>query len=467
MQRISADARIAESWSIAGGFNAGTLSDPGLPGSVSTIEGAWTAEPIDGEPVIRVRAAEALLTANRPATDDERPLFNPLRIVNADATLQDGEIVASGAIVLEDRARQLALFNAHHDVSEGQGEAIVTADRIVFGPELQPYEISERARGLVENVQGDVALSANIIWTREAILGGGRLRLNGVSLSTATIPEVKGARGEIYFDDLFGLTTPPGQQITIEELDPGITVHNGRIAFQLLDEDRVSIERAEFDFASGTLAMAPTTIALGADETRFELSLRDVDAANLLETLKIQDLTVTGQIEGNFPLLLTRRSAFIEGGVLRAQGEGGVISYTGDAGANATGISRIAFDALREFRYDNLRLTLDGDLNGEIVSSIEFSGHNSGEPVDLGPIVDIPGIGNVTVRGVPFDFNVRVTAPFRRLAQTAATIVDPGSLIDQARNPEAEAPEEPVDPDTPRQDKVQLQSVFSSGRLRE
>jgi translocation and assembly module TamB len=132
--------------------------------------------------------------------------------------------------------------------------------------------------------------------------------------------------------------------------------------------------------------------------------------------------------------------------VLSAQGEGGVISYTGQAGANATGVSRIAFDALREFNYDNLRLTLDGDLNGEIVSSIEFSGRNGGRPIDLGPIVDVPGVGDVTVRGVPFDFNVRVTAPFRRLAQTAATIIDPGSLIDQARDPEAQ---EPVDPDTP------------------
>ncbi len=445
MQRLTADARIAESWRVSGGFDSGTLSDPSLPGSVSAIVGAWTAEPVEGKPVIRVNAGEALLTADTP-TETERLLFHPLRITGADAVLQDGEINASGAIVLDERGQQLAHFNAHHDVSEGQGSATINAERIVFGSALQPYDITERARGLVENVRGDIAVAADIIWTRDAILGAGRVSLNGVSLSTATIPEVKGARGNIYFDDLFALTTPPGQEITIEELDPGITVTNGRVAFQLLDQQRVSIERAEFDFASGTLAMAPTTIELGADETRFELRLRDVDAASLVETLKIQDLTVSGQIQGNFPLLLTRRSAFIEGGVLSAQGEGGVISYTGQAGANATGVSRIAFDALREFNYDNLRLTLDGDLNGEIVSSIEFSGRNGGRPIDLGPIVDVPGVGDVTVRGVPFDFNVRVTAPFRRLAQTAATIIDPGSLIDQARDPEAQ---EPVDPDTP------------------
>ena len=294
-------------------------------------------------------------------------------------------------------------------------------------------------------MRGDIAVVADIAWTRENIASTARMRLNGVSLSTATIPEVKGARGEIFFDNLFEMTTPPGQQISIEELDPGIAVTNGRVVFQLLPEERVSIESAEFDFALGTLAMAPATISLGADATRFEVRLQDIDAANLIQTLKIPDLSVTGRIEGTFPLLLTRRSAFVEHGVLRTREGGGVISYTGNAGANATGVSRIAFDALREFHYDTLQLTLNGDLNGDVVSSIEFRGRNGGEPIDLTPIVSVPGIGGVTVRGVPFDFNVRVTAPFRRLAETAATIVDPGSLIDRS---ERDA-EEPVDPDTP------------------
>jgi hypothetical protein len=119
--------------------------------------------------------------------------------------------------------------------------------------------------------------------------------------------------------------------------------------------------------------------------------------------------------------------------VLRASPEGGVISYTGHAGGEAAGPARIAFDALRSFRYDALSLTLDGDLNGEIVSSIEFSGHNTGRAVDLGEIAPIPGVGAVTVRGVPFDFNVRVSAPFRSLAQTAATITDPSVILNRAQ----------------------------------
>ncbi len=446
LQRVTADAHITDSWSITGSFDAGSLTDPTLPGSVSAIEGTWTAEPVDNKPVIRVNAGEALLIANRPDSEDDRPLFNPLRIIEADAILANGQIDASGAIVLEDRARQLARFSAHHDIDAGTGAATINAEQIVFGPQLQPYEITEQARGMVEGVTGPISVAAEISWGPDTLLGAARVNLQGVSLATATIPIVNDVRGEVYFDDLWQLTTTPGQQITVGELNPGIAVTNGRIRFQLLPQERVAIERAEFDFASGVLAMSPTTIALGADETRFELTLRGVDAADLLRTLNVPDLTATGQLEGTFPLLLTRQSAFVQGGVLRASNVGGVLAYTGQAGESATGVSRIAFDALRSFRYDALSLTLDGDLNGDVVSSIEFSGRNSGEAVDLGPIAPIPGLGRVTVRGVPFDFNVRVTAPFRRLAQTAATITDPGALLEQSRQNEAQ---EPVDPDTP------------------
>lgn len=451
LQRLTANARIAESWRIEGAFESGELTDPTLPGSVSTIEGNWTAAPEDGKPVIRVVAGEAVLTANRPATDAERPLFNPLRLVNVDAVLREGFIDATGAIVLDDEEalQQLAIFTARHATDTGIGMARITAERLTFSPSLQPYDITERTRGLVDNVTGSADIVGDINWTRDAITSTGRVRLRDVSLATSTIPTVQNVNGVVYFDDLFALTTPVGQRLSVGLLDPGVAVTNGNIRFQLLSEQRVNIEQAHFEFASGVLEMLPTTITLGADETRFELRLRDVDASALLSTLNVPDLQATGRLEGAFPLRLTRRSAFVEGGVVRAQGEGGLISYTGPAGQEATGVSRIAFDALRSFRYDALALTLDGDLNGDVISSIEFSGRNAGQPVDLGPIAPVPGLGRVTVRGVPFEFNVSVTAPFRRLAQTAATITDPGSLIEQGRNSETD---EQVDPDTQSQE---------------
>jgi translocation and assembly module TamB len=209
----------------------------------------------------------------------------------------------------------------------------------------------------------------------------------------------------------------------------------------------IAIEQAEFAFASGTLSMRPETITLGEDEVEILLTLRDVEASALIDTLNVPDLEATGRIEGAFPLRLTRKSAIVTNGVLRVSEGGGRIAYTGEAGEQTTGVTRIAFDALRNFRYRVLSLTLNGDLNDEIVSEIEFTGENAGEPIDLSPVADMPGVGRVTMSGVPFRFNVRITAPFRSLANTAATIVNPGSLLNRER---VRAPE--VDPDAVRPD---------------
>ena len=452
-QRLTADARVGDTWRVDGQFEAGVLSDPSLPGAVSAIQGHWSAAPENNRAVIRVEAGEALLTANAPS-DQQRPLFHTMRLVDVAGLLRDGQIDATGAIVLEERARRLAQFTATHDVDQGVGSAHINAPNIVFGPNLQPYEISEMARGVTENVRGNASGEADISWTNDAIYATAVLHAQGLSLSTATIPVIQDVRGDVRFDDLFNMTTPPHQELTIGLVNPGIAVRDGRIRFQLLPDRRVAIESAEFAFASGVLAISPTTLQLGSDETHLELSLRDVDASALISQLNIADLHATGQIEGRFPLRLNARSAYIEHGLLRAQGEGGVISYTGQAARDATGMARVAFDALQNFRYDSLQLSLDGDLNDEIVSTITFSGQNNGRPIDLTPIASFPGVGRVTANGVPFRFNVQLTAPFRRLAETAATIVDPETILNRAHaagNTDT-PPQTPVDqqPQPPR-----------------
>ncbi len=447
MQRATADARFGgDTWRVEGAFESGILNDPSLPGTVSTIAGRWSAAPEHDEAVIRVTAGEALLTAHEPASIDQRPLFNPMQLADVDAVFRGGELDAEGQIVLAQIDRQLAQFTAHHDVDTGAGAARIAAPTLTFGETLQPYHISERARGAVANVRGPASAIADVAWTRDALTATGTLSAQGVSMATATLPVIEDVRGDIYFDNLFELTTPPGQVATVGLLNPGLAVRNGRLQFQLLSEQRVSVERAEFEFAGGILAMSPTTVRLGQDETRIELTLRDVQAADLIANLGIPDLAATGQVRGSFPLRLTRQTAYIEHGVLRAQGGGGLISYTGNAGADATGATRLAFDALRRFAYDELTLTLDGDINGEVVSAIEFSGRNAGDAVSLGEIAPVPGLGDVTVRGVPFDFNVRVTAPFRALAQTAASITDPGEILNRGRQTEVEVTPEPAEP---------------------
>ena len=426
-ERLTADARFGGAWSIAGTFEAGRLEDPGLPGQVTAIAGRWRAAPEGEAAVVQMEAGEAFVTARTP-DDDTLPLFNPVRLTGMTAVLRDGRVTANGSVVLDRDGRAIASFTANHETGTGEGAAQLTADALMFDETLQPHDLSALMRRLVANVEGPATASAEARWSRDRFGVSGTIRPNGLSLSMATIPVIRDVRGEVHFDDLLTLTTPPGQTVTIGELNPGVAISNGRVRFQLLANQQVAIEAAEFDFADGVLSVAPTIITMGAEETHLEVALRDLDAAALIATLNAPDLHATGRIEGAFPVRLTPRTAFIDNGVLHAAPGGGTIAYVGKAGEGVTGPSRVAFDALRSFRYDDLSLTLNGDLSGEVVSEIRFQGENAGQPVDLSPMSGGPIA--ISARGVPFRFNVSVRAPFRQLARTAASVFDPGQLLD-------------------------------------
>ncbi|MES1197524.1 MAG: YdbH domain-containing protein [Pseudomonadota bacterium] len=450
-RRVTANARVTDRrWRIDGLFESGELADPTLPNDVRAIAGRWSMAPErpDNGVVIRVAAGEANLVGHPASAADPRALFNPMRLADVEATLDSGRITANGRLLLDKGPRELARFTAEHDVDRGVGAAHIDAPAMAFDQKFQPYEITELARGLVDNVRGPVSATAEVNWSRDKLTATGHVRPEGISLSLATIPVIQDVRGDIYFDDLLLLQTAPGQEITVGLINPGVEVRNGRLRFQLLPAQRVAIEQAAFDFAGGTLSVAPTTIALGADETRFELRLSDVDVETLVTQMNFGDLRATGRVEGAFPLLLTTRTAFIQNGELHTTTPG-TIAYVGQTGGENGGAAGVAFDALKSFRYNQLNLTLNGDISGDVVTQVHFTGVSTGKPVNLAAVAPVPVLGELRARGVPFHFNVTITAPFRRLAEAAATVTDPQSLLHQAR-PDAQAPPTtPVDPTAP------------------
>jgi hypothetical protein len=462
LQSAGALARFGgDSWRVDGAFTAGTLADPALPGTVSAIAGRWSMAPkADGDAVINVAAGAARVDAVIPpeGAEDRRPLFQPMLLSDVEAVLQGGVIDAHGRILLQADGRDVATFTARHQIEQGVGTAHVDAANFVFNEGFQPFQLSELARGVAADVRGPASATADVHWTKDTMTGEARVRLDGVSLAAASIPIIEDVRGDVHFNDIFALTTPPGQELTIGLLNPGIAVRDGRVRFQLVSAEQVNLESAEFQFASGVLSVEPTTLNLGSEETALELTLRDVDVATLIEQLQIKDLTATGTVEGSFPLVLTPRTALIHGGVLRASPEGGAIAYTGQAGDQTTGAARMAFQALSSFRYDNLSLSLDGDLNGELVSAINFSGRNSAPTVDMGEISPVPGLGSIRARNIPFAFNVNITAPFRSLADTAAGLTDARSAIDRALQDQNETPEAGEEPDNQTERSVDVQA---------
>lgn len=417
-------------WRADGRLENGAIDDATLPANVRAIGADWQAVPRGDEAVITFSGGVAQITDRAPAGSGEDRLaaFEPMRAANVSGTLSGGRVVAEGAIVLED-GRAVGVFDAAHVLESGAGEANFNVRDLRFTPQFQPDDLSLLARGVVANVSGPINALVHASWTPNTFAAEGRVSTENLSFSSATLPIVEDVSGEIVFDDLIAMTTPPRQRVTVGKINPGVEVRDGVIEFQMLPEGHVAIQRAEWPFASGVLAVAPTEIVLGAEETRFALTLRDVDVAVLLAQLQVPDLVATGRVAGQFPLVLTQASARIENGELRAAEGGGEIYYAGAAAREATGVAALAFQALTRFRYDDLSLELNGDLDGDLITSINFSGRNAGD-LDIG--AGATGPLQATVANVPFIFNVRVTAPFRRLGDMAAGAFDPRRAIEQA-----------------------------------
>jgi len=445
-------ARTESGGRIGGAFRGGVLEDPALPAHVTEIAGRWSAAPERGRTVTRVSNGvarvtdkEILVQGSSPDEPDGRARFNPLRVTNLSGALIDGDIVANGAIQLEAGARPLARVEARHELKTGEGRARVLNDALQFSSALDLYEITELARGVVDGVEGPVGVDLNVVWDRNELTSSGRISPKNVNLNAASLGPVGGVSGDVDFDNLFALTTTPHQRLTVRQINPGIVVENGTIAFQILSPERIQIEGATWPFAAGQLSIDPQLIVIGEETFKMNLTLRDVDVQQLLQQLEFRDLSATGRVQGSFPLVFDRTGGRIVNGELRAAGEGGTISYTGNAGAGIVGAPQIAFEALKSFAYDNLIIELNGDLDGEVVTAIRFSGTN------LAPVggiatgaLPIPGAERIKLAGLPFRFSVSVRAPFRDLARTSGTLRDARPLVEEAIRQQEEETKPPA-----------------------
>ena len=221
--------------------------------------------------------------------------------------------------------------------------------------------------------------------------------------------------GTIHFNDLLDLTTPPGQTMTIESINPGILVENGVFYYQLLPNQLVKIERGEWPFMGGRLILRGDGTQLRpADRQRLTFEVVGLDAKTFVDSLGFKEIAATGTFDGVLPMIFDEDGGRIVGGRLDARPPGGTLSYVGVINRADMGMmANIAFDALKELRYRSMIVRLDGDLAGEFTSRLSI------EQLGLAAKAVRRRSSAMRSRKVPFRFNITIRGPFRALIQTA------------------------------------------------
>lgn len=408
----------------------GQMMSAGLAGTLSGAAGKIGSVPllVSGGVGRWELANSVLRLKGQLAVDDAAsdPRFSRLQSGDVALSLQDG-LIRGNATLRHPRSDQaITRVVLVHDLGKGSGHATLAVPGISFSPAFQPEMLTRLTLGVIANVQGSVSGSGRIDWDRRGVRSTGDFSTDAMNLAAAFGP-VTGLAGKIHFSDLLGMQTPPGQTVTIASVNPGVSVENGVIRYQLLADQVVRIENGRWPFSGGELLLEPTLLDFGRPvERRFTFRVAGMDAAEFVEQFEFKNLAVTGQFDGVVPMIFDVHGGRIENGRLVVREAGGTLAYVGEISNEKLGrFGNMAFDALKSVRYRNLAIELNGSLDGEIVSRVIFTGTNEA------PLKVQKGLLGGLV-GLPFKFNITIAAPFRSLVNSAQSINDPRGLVQGA-----------------------------------
>lgn len=376
---------------------SGTLVPLEATAGAFAFRGATTPSGLTGEAAARgVRLAD-------PGDD---PAFHPL-VSEVMLVLAPDGATLSGRMSGEATGRTVATASLEISLPGLDGAGRIALEPLEFRPGgLQPYDLSERLRGVLTNANGLVEGKADFVISGGEVSGTGDVAVTGLSFDTVNVGSVRDVTGTIHFSDLLAVETPPGQTVTIGEINPGLPLQDGLLRFQLLGPAKAQLEEARWPFAGGTLQVLPTLWDIGAPKQSVSVAAENIELSDLVEVLAVPDLQATGTVSGAFPIEIEGANVYVRNARLKADDKGGTLAYTGratEAAAQANEFAEYAFEALQDLRFSVMEIGADGNLIGDILVSAEITGSNP----------DVLG-------GAEFAFSINVDSKLSQLLQSIA-----------------------------------------------
>jgi hypothetical protein len=229
-------------------------------------------------------------------------------------------------------------------------------------------------------LSGTLALSATADWSGRSLVSRGSITLKGFGATTPAFT-VEGLDTAVTLINLQPLTTAENQILTMKRLRTGVPLTDGRITFELDKRHVLNIADARWGIAGGTVGTFDQHLDLYGPDQNLGVVVKDVDLGELLKLVDVGGLSAEGTLEGAIPLRRIKDIIRVEHGFLQTRAVGGVIRYDptdtpsflqGQQG-EATAILR---DALKDFHYEQVSITIDGILGGEEKIKMSLKGAN-------------------------------------------------------------------------------------------
>ncbi len=394
---------------MSGTLSGGAGQIGNVPLLLEEAGGAWTYR----NAVLSLEGSTRVLDAEQ--VDRFQPMVVPDMLVN----LEQGVISAIGSLHEPKTGRTVAQLDIKHTLATTTGRALLSVDDLRFDDALQPELLTPLTLGVIANVKGPVSGDGRIEWDANGVRSTGRFNTSKLDFAAAFGP-VEGLGTEIVFTDLLGLQTGPGQRAKLASVNPGIAALNGAISYQLLPDRKIAVEGGRWPFAGGELLLEPTVLDFGVEsQRRLTFRVVGVDAEKFLNQYEFENLRVSGVFDGTLPMIFDADGGRIVGGTLVSRSGGGEVSYLGELSYKDMGVfANYAFQALKSIRYNELTIGVEGDLGGEIITKVSFSGVQQGSLAKRNFITR-------QLANIPIKFNISITAEFLKLIGSIRSIYDP------------------------------------------
>ena len=278
-----------------------------------------------------------------------------------------------------------------HDQTAGAGRVEVVAKPVALAPDGPGLAaVSPLAATFLEKASGTLSGKATGAGDAKGMPPTGQATVKGGAGGAGPVT-VAGVAGTVTLSSLSPPVIPAGQKLSVGLLDVGIPLTDGTLLFGYGRDGRLDVGRAEWRWAGGTLRADPFKLAPAAPKGSVTLHADGIDAAKLLELIAVDGLEASGKLAGTLPVVFADDMVTLNGGVLESAAPGTLrydpanppAALKGEEGSPTA----MLMGALTDFRYDSLRITIDGQAGGELSAGLSLRGANpsfyDGHPVAL------------------------------------------------------------------------------------
>ena len=324
------------------------------------------------------QAARLLLTGATLTHLAAAPVFAPLDL-RGEARRAGSAVDVSAESPGTDGAVWLSLTGIH-DLDQASGQARVAVGPLSFAADgLQPAAVLPVLADLTQ-VSGRAGVDARLEWDDAGVRGTADLDLAGLSFQSAgtTVTDLSLA---LRLDQLLPPASAPGQRLTVGRIDAGVPLTDLSVLFRVRpgDTPRLAIEKGGLAVSGGRLTVHDAVIDPAATRQGVDLVVDGLDLAELFRGLEIEGLSATGSIAGLLPIAFTDGRVTIANGRLDALGPG-MVRYRSEEAAQVLGSAgksaELLIQALQNFQYDELSMTVDKPEAGDARLALKLLGRN-------------------------------------------------------------------------------------------